>query len=83
MQTIKKTKPSLAEQMQRTKEQAKKEVAFRGVVQYRVDEETMLRLMAIADKKKVPFGVLARMWMVERLDKEEAALGLFSAQHAV
>jgi hypothetical protein len=54
--------------------EAKKEVAVRGTVQFRLDEETMLRLIHIADLKKTPFGVLARMWMVERLSQEERSL---------
>jgi len=33
----------------------------------------MLRLMRVADLKKTPLGVLARMWMVERLSQEERA----------
>jgi uncharacterized protein YfaQ (DUF2300 family) len=59
------------ERAEKTKAGAKKDVAQRGTIQYRLDEETMLRLMKVADSKKTPVGVLARMWMVERLSLEE------------
>jgi hypothetical protein len=55
----------------RTRKLAQQEVVWRGTVQFRLDEETMLRLMKIADEKKTPLGVLVRLWTVERLIEEE------------
>lgn len=46
----------------------------RLTVQFRVDEETMLRLQSISDAKKTPLGVLVRMWSVERMTEEERNL---------
>lgn len=60
--------------LQQTREAAKQLVAQKGNVQFRLDEETMLRLMALADAKKMPLGVLAREWTIERLEKEETKL---------
>lgn len=60
------------ERAEKTKSAAKNAVAQRATVQYRLDEDTMRRLMRVADSKKTPVGVLARMWMVERLSEEEA-----------
>ncbi len=74
MATMKKQISKNQARIDQMRAEAKKEVAIRGTVQYRLDEETMLRLMRIADLKKTPFGVLARMWMVERLSQEERTL---------
>lgn len=69
--TVKKTNRTTKDRVDRLRGEAKKNVTQRGTVQYRLDEETMSRLMKVADSKKTPVGVLARMWMVERLDLEE------------
>jgi hypothetical protein len=74
MAAVKKQSDGTQARIEKMRSEAKKEVAVRGTVQYRLDEQTMLRLMHVADVKKTPFGVLARMWMVERLDKEEQSL---------
>lgn len=62
------------ERVQQTGAAAKKSVAQRGNVEFRLDEETMLRLMKLADAKKMPLGVLARQWTEERLNEEEKEL---------
>ncbi|CAN5205109.1 hypothetical protein BH11CYA1_BH11CYA1_48340 [soil metagenome] len=35
-----------------------RDISVAGTVQFRVDEETMLLLMEIADKKKLPLGTM-------------------------
>ncbi|MBX9721612.1 MAG: BrnA antitoxin family protein [Candidatus Obscuribacterales bacterium] len=50
------------------KQTAKQAVAQRGSIQFRLDPEMMSILLETADKKRVPAGVLARMWIVERLE---------------
>jgi|LakMenEpi03Aug12_release.lakeMendotaPanAssembly.Ray.scaffolds.fasta_scaffold288953_2 hypothetical protein len=70
--TAKKSNKTTKDRVDKLRAAAKKNVAQRGTVQYRLDEETMSRLMKVADAKKTPVGVLARMWMVERLDHEES-----------
>lgn len=52
------------------KAKAKKKIASRYTIQFRCDEELLFNLMTIADKKKLPVGVLARMWIAERLEEE-------------
>ena len=59
------------ERLNRLRKQAKKDINIAGTVQFRVDEETMLLLMEIADRKKLPLGTMVRMWTVERLSREE------------
>lgn len=54
------------------RKKAKEEIAVASTVQFRLDRETMLELMAVADDKKLPLGTLVRMWTVERLKKENA-----------
>jgi len=58
------------ERLDRLRNYAKKELAVAGTVQFRLDEESMLRLMHAADAKKMPIGTLVRMWMIERLNQE-------------
>lgn len=74
MAAVKKRSSETQARIDNMRAEAKKEVAVRGTVQYRLDEKTMLRLMHVADAKKTPFGVLARMWMMERLVEEEQHL---------
>jgi len=52
--------------------EAKKRVAMRGTVQFRLDEEMMLELMRVADEKKLPVGSLVRMWVAEHLEQYRA-----------
>ncbi len=59
------------ERLNRLRMQAKKDISIAGTVQFRVDEETMLLLMEIADRKKLPLGTMVRMWTVERLSTEK------------
>ena len=68
--TLQNKKMNAQERLDRLRKQAKKDVGVAGTVQFRVDEETMLLLMEIADKKKLPLGTMVRMWTVERLDSE-------------
>lgn len=65
-------KPTAQQRLEQVRRKAKKELAVRGTVQFRLDEESMLRLMSMADGKKVPLGTLVRMWTVERLNAETA-----------
>jgi hypothetical protein len=54
--------------------EARQRVIKRGIVQFRADEEIMAMLLEVADHKRVPAGVLARSWIVEKLRKEFAAM---------
>ena len=58
------------ERLDRLRVDAKQRVAERGTVQFRLDKDSMLHLMYVADRKKVPVGTLVRMWMVEHLANE-------------
>jgi hypothetical protein len=41
-----------------------------GTIQFRLDAENMERLLKLADERGTGIGVLARMWVLERLNKE-------------
>ena len=60
-----------AERLNRLSKQENKDISIAGTVQFRVDEETMLLLMEIADRKKLPLSTMVRMWTVERLSTEK------------
>jgi hypothetical protein len=62
--------PETKERIKRMKADARKVVASRSSVQFRIDEETMSRLMKAADEKLMPVGTMVRMWIAERLDKD-------------
>lgn len=68
---VSRKRPSPRERVSKLRAAAKQEVAIRGTVQFRLDEESMLNLMKAADDKKMPLGTLVRMWVVERLREEE------------
>lgn len=68
--TLQNKKLTGADRLSRLRKQAKKDISIAGTVQFRVDEETMLLLMEIADRKKLPLGTMVRMWTVERLSSE-------------
>ena len=38
----------------------------------RIDEETIERLRKVAGRKRMGYQTLARMWLMERLEQEEA-----------
>jgi hypothetical protein len=47
-------------------------VLDRGLVQFRLDKNYMGELLKIADDKGLGYGVLARMWICERLEQERS-----------
>jgi hypothetical protein len=49
---------------------ARQRVVERGIVQFRADEEIMDLLLRVAAHKRIPYGVLCRAWVVERLRQE-------------
>jgi hypothetical protein len=70
MKTIK--RPANVEiAMKNLRQQAHLRVLERGLVQFRLDEDYMQELLEIADEKGLGYGVLARMWLCERLEQEK------------
>lgn len=63
-----------SEQTQKRLEQgraaARRRVVERGIVAFRADEEMMELLLKVAERKRIPYGVLARSWVAERLQAE-------------
>ncbi len=43
-----------------------------GLIQFRADENLMRDLSAAADRLNLPVGVLARLWVTERLAREQS-----------
>lgn len=54
------------------KDDARKRIAERGVLQFRADEETIFAIMEAADKAGVPVGAMLRQWVQEKLQIENA-----------
>lgn len=52
------------------RQEAHEKVLSRGLVQFRLDTDYMQRLLETADEKGLGYGVLARMWVCERLEQE-------------
>ncbi len=71
--TIKK-KMTAGERAKKTQTAARQRVIERGIVQFRADEEIMDLLLRVAMHKRVPYGVMCRSWVVERLRQEARGL---------
>jgi hypothetical protein len=54
------------------KQDAHERVMDRGLVQFRLDKNYMQRLLKMSDEKGLGYGVLARMWICERLEQESS-----------
>lgn len=65
------TPSELSKRKRETLLQARAEVAKTGIVQFRIDEESIQRLYACAAELKKPIGTMAREWVLERLAEEE------------
>lgn len=74
MNTLKKStkprSPELQARIDKTRALAHKEVVSSGKIQFRLDPETMELLLKTADERCTGAGVLARMWVIERLKAE-------------
>lgn len=64
------TSKKLTERAEKTRKAAHERVVKRGILHFRLDQETMEKLLRLADQRKTGAGVLARMWVVERLEQE-------------
>ncbi|HEY9871719.1 MAG TPA: hypothetical protein V6D08_21360 [Candidatus Obscuribacterales bacterium] len=69
-------KPTAAERAAKTQAAARERVVSRGIVQFRADRELMDLLLKVAEYKRIPYGVLARSWVVEALREEARRLGI-------
>lgn len=54
------------------KNEARKRIAERGVLQFRADSETIMAVLTAADKACMPVGALLRRWVQEKLQIERA-----------
>lgn len=54
------------------KDDARKRIAERGVLQFRADADTVLAILDAADKANMPVGALLRQWVQEKLILEKA-----------
>ncbi len=70
------TKKKITAQERAAKSQAaaRQRVIERGIVQFRADEEIMDLLLRVATHKRIPYGVMCRAWIVERLRQEADCL---------
>jgi hypothetical protein len=69
-----KGKITARERAEKTQTAARQRVIERGIVQFRADEEIMDLLLRVAAHKRMPYGVMCRTWIVERLRQEQNAM---------
>jgi hypothetical protein len=55
---------------------ARERVVARGIVAFRSDPQMMDLLLRVAERKRIPYGVLARSWVMDCLVKEAQLLGI-------
>lgn len=60
----------LEERINKTRAAARDRVVKDGTIQFRLDAENMEKLLSVADDRRTGAGVLARMWVLERLKHE-------------
>lgn len=65
------TPEELSKRKRETLLQARAEVAKTGMVQFRIDEESIQRLYDRASELKKPIGTMVREWVLERLAAED------------
>ena len=53
---------------------ARQRVIDRGIIAFRADPEMMDLLLKVAEHKRIPYGVLARSWVMDRLRDEQKTL---------
>lgn len=70
MSKIEKLPPELQAKVDKTRADAHREAVAAGKIQFRLDPETMELLLRYADDHFIGAGVLARMWVKERLAQE-------------
>ncbi len=80
MKGNKKRPDFIDKQMNEIRQEAHENVLARGLVQFRLDRKSMQRLLETADAKGLGYGVLARMWLCERLEQEQSNLSKSSMQ---
>lgn len=73
MSMKRKRSPELEERISKTKAAAHERVVKDGTVQFRLDAKNMERLLHVADDRRTGVGVLARMWVLERLQQESGS----------
>lgn len=71
-----KRSPETQKRFEQGRAAAKQRVIERGIVAFRSDPEMMELLLRLAEYKRVPYGALARSWVMEGLRKETKALGI-------
>lgn len=54
---------------------AKQRVIDRGIIAFRADADMMEQLLKVAEYQRVPYGVLARSWVMKCLRAELKAIG--------
>jgi hypothetical protein len=59
---------------------ARERVVERGIIAFRADREMMELLLQVAELKRIPYGVLARSWVMDSWRGEAKALGLQSSK---
>jgi hypothetical protein len=70
MPTRKPISPELQKRIERGRAAAHQRIIDRGMVAFRADADMMDLLLQVSDYKRIPYGVLARTWVMDCLRKE-------------
>jgi hypothetical protein len=64
----------LAEKVEKTRIAAHQRVVKDAMIQFRLDQESMERLLKVADEERTGVGVVCRNWVLDRLQNKESRL---------
>jgi hypothetical protein len=76
MATGTKRSASTQKRFEQGRNAARQRVIDRGIIAFRADAEMMELLLKVAEHKRIPYGVLARSWVMDSLRKEASELGI-------
>ena len=70
-----KRSPETQKRFEQGRASARKRVTERGTIAFRADAEMIDLLLQVAAHKRLPYGTMARSWVMDRLREEAKALG--------
>ncbi len=65
-------KPEIREKLEKERKKVKSILAKSGSIQFRCNEDLILRLNEMAHKKNLPVTKMVRDWVAEKLEREES-----------
>src|SRR5271163_3619268 len=62
--------PRMRKMLEKGRDEARRRVIERGIIQFRADPELMAALLEISEHRRIPLGTIIRNWVAERLESE-------------